>query len=78
MVNILEVNGKIVLLLRVFKYCKDVFKYPCNSTCIGIAFVEKSLSSPLVNVHISEVEKCWVTDWDSKYYYTVKLLHEHK
>ena len=75
-VNILQVKSKIVLLLRVFKRCKDVFNYPCSSTCIGISFVEKSLASALVNVHISEIEKCWATDWDSRYFYIVKLLHE--
>ena len=54
----------------------NVFRYPCDSTCVGIAFVEKSLSSHLVNVHISEVQKCWLTDWNTRYYYVVKLLHE--
>ena len=75
-VNILQVNCKVVLLVKVFKCCKDVFQYPCKSTYLGIAFVGKRLSSLLVNVHISEVEKCWATDWNSEYYYVVKLLHE--
>ena len=75
-VNILQVKCQIVLLLRVFERCRNVFRYPCDSTCMGIAFVEKSAASDLVNVHISEVQKCWLTDWNSKYYYVVKLLHE--
>ena len=76
-VNILQVKCQIVLLIRVYTRNRNVFRYPCDSTCMGIAFVEKSTAPDLVNVHISEVQKCWLTDWNSNYYYVVKLLHGH-
>ena len=76
--NILQVGPQIVSLVKSYKTIANVFSYPCKSSDLGICFVEKKLSCNLINVHVTEVVKCWVTEWNDKYNYVVKLLHEHK
>ena len=76
--NILQVGRQIVFLIKLFKGYIDVFKYPCKSSCVGICFVDRRISRQLINVHVSEVVKCWLTEWNDQFYYVVKLLHENK
>ena len=74
--NILKVKSHVVFLVKIFTNTKDVFDYPCSSSAIGISLVSKTLKSNLINVHIREVTKCWMINYDEKpYNYIVKCLH---
>lgn len=77
-VNILQIGKNVYFLLKQFVDCKDVFFYPVRSSAVGIVYVGKSLKSPVFNVHVSEVEKCWFTEWNNNVDYVVKMLHEIK
>ena len=74
--NILQVDQHVVFLVKRFLQVADVFDYPCPSSAVGIAFVDKSLVGSLINVHIREVTKCWLMKYDDKsQYYVIKMLH---
>ena len=56
-VNILKLRDHVLLLVRVYSKISECFSYPCNSSRVGIVFVE-ALKSEVIAIYIRDSTKC--------------------
>ena len=75
--NILQVGSHVVFLANRFeKVDEEVFLYPCKSSAVGINYCAVKLIPRVIEIHVSEVVKCWFTPIDERKALVVKLLHD--